>query len=248
MLEVRRYRKRLEHLINQWTEYRSLVLNRMGAPNLKNEEEKRFLNLKGKVAEDLTNLTSWLQPSLTQEVQGHLRGITSLMGRYPTLFTSGPLDEQNRTEFERSWHDHFLFFNRLKGIRPDTHGRDPRNMAVATQAYIPPVGQKVHKRSAGAHFITIFLRILFLIFVIFILVKYVPWQRLSEPTTSTTPNPGGMQGFILTAGDRVKAVMAGVHLPAFLNPVVEAYGSEVTTILVAVFLLIVAYFIFGRMK
>ena len=103
MLEVRRYRKRLEHLINEWTEYRSLVLNRMGAPNLKNEEEKRFLNLKGKVAEDLTNLTSWLQPSLSQEVQGHLRGITSLMGRYPTLFTSGPLDEQNRADFERSW-------------------------------------------------------------------------------------------------------------------------------------------------
>jgi hypothetical protein len=35
MLEVRRYRKRLDHLINEWTEYRSLVLNRMGAPNLK---------------------------------------------------------------------------------------------------------------------------------------------------------------------------------------------------------------------
>ena len=248
MLEVRRYRKRLEHLINEWTEYRSLVLNRMGAPNLKNEEEKRFLNLKGKVAEDLTNLTSWLQPSLSQEVQGHLRGITSLMGRYPTLFTSGPLDEQNRADFERSWHDHFLFFNRLKGIRPDPHARDPRNMAAATQVYIPPSGQKVHKRSAGAHFLTVFLRLLFLIFIIFLLIKYGPWERFNEPTSSKTPNPGGMQGFLINAGDRVKAVIAGVHLPAFLNPVVEAYGSEVTTILVAVFLLIVAYFIFGRMK
>src|SRR5262245_19423145 len=248
MLEVHRYRKRLEHLISEWTEYRSLVLNRMGAPNLKNEEEKRFLNLKGKVAEDLTNMTSWLAPSLSQEVQGHLRGITSLMSRYPTLFTSGPLDEQNRAEFERSWHDHFLFFNRLKGIRPDRHGREPRNMAAATQAYIPPTGQKVHKRSAGAHFLTVFLRLLFLIFIIFLLMKYVPWQRFKDPTTSTTPNPGGVQGFLITAGDRVKAVLAGVHLPTFLNPVVEAYGTEVTTILVAVFLLIIAYFIFGRMK
>jgi hypothetical protein len=248
MLEVHRYRKRLEHLINEWTEYRSLVLNRMGAPNLKNEEEKRFLTLKGKVAEDLTSLSSWLQPSLAQEVQGHLRGITSLLGRYPTLFTSGPLDEQNRADFERSWHDHFLFFNRLKGIRPDPHGMEPRSLAGASQAYIPPVGQKVHKRSAGAHFITVFLRLLFLIFIIFLLVRYVPWGRLREPTTSNTPNQGGVEGFLTMAGDRVKAVLAGVHLPAFLNPVVEAYGSEVTTILVAVFLLIVAYFIFGRMK
>jgi len=248
MLEVRRYRKRLEHLINEWTEYRSLVLNRMGAPNLKNEEEKRFLNLKGKVAEDLTSLTLLLNPSLSQEVQGHLRGITSLMSRYPTLFTSGPLDEQNRAEFERSWHDHFLFFNRLKGIKPDSHARDPRNLAAAGQAYIPPTTHKVHRRSPGARFVTVFLRILFLIFIIFLLVKYVPWQRLGEPTTSSTPNPGGVQGFLITAGDRTKAMLAGVHLPAFLNPVVEAYGSEVTTILVAVFLLIVAYFIFGRMK
>jgi hypothetical protein len=248
MLEVRRYRKRLGDLINKWTEYRSLVLNRMGAPNLKNEEEKRFLNLKGKVAEDLTNLTLWLQPSLSQEVQGHLRGITSLMGRYPTLFTSGPLDEQNRAEFERSWHDHFLFFNRLKGIRPDPHARDPRSMAGPTQTYNPPVGHTVHKRSAGAHFITVFLRIVFLIFIIFLLMKYVPWQRFKEPTTSSTPNPGGVQGFLVDVGDRMKAVIAGVHLPAFLNPVVEAYGTEVTTILVAVFLLIIAYFIFGRMK
>ncbi|HYV51508.1 MAG TPA: hypothetical protein VE910_06355, partial [Dongiaceae bacterium] len=161
---------------------------------------------------------------------------------------AGPLDEQNRAEFERSWHDHFLFFNRLKGIRPDPHARDPRNLALATQTYIPPTGQKVHKRSAGAHFTTVFLRILFLILIVFLLIKYVPWQRLKEPTTSSTPNPGGVEGFLMTAGDRVKAMLSGVHLPAFLNPVVEAYGTEVTTILVAVFLLIVAYFIFGRMK
>jgi len=248
MLEVRRYRKRLEHLISEWTEYRSLVLNRMGAPNLKNEEEKRFLNLKGRVAEDLTSLTLLLNPSLTQEVTGHLRGINSLMSHYPTLFTSGPLDEQNRAEFERSWHDHFLFFNRLKGIKPDPHAREPRNLAAASQSYIPPTGQKVHRRSGGARFVTVFLRLLFLIFIVFLLVKYVPWSRLKEPTDSSTPNPGGVQGFLTTAGDRTKALLAGVHLPAFLNPVVEAYGSEVTTILVAVFLLIVAYFIFGRMK
>ena len=248
MFEVQRYRKRLDHLINQWTTYRSLVLNRMGAPDLRNEEEKRFLNLKGHVVEDMTGLGLWLPPAMGQEVQAHQRGITSLMGRYPTLFTDRPLDEQNRTEFERSWHDHFLFFNRLKGIKPDRHGREPQALAAASQVYIPPTGQKVHKRSAGARFVTVFLRLLFLIFIVFLLVKYVPWQRLGEPTTSTTPNPGGVEGFLITAGDRVKAMMAGITLPTFLNPVTSAYGTEVTIILIAFFLLIIAYFIFGRMK
>jgi len=248
MFEAQRYRKRLQHLIDQWTVYRSLCLNRMGAPDLRNEEEKRFLSLKGHIAEDLTGLSLWLQPSLAQEVQGHQRGITALMGRYPTLFTNGPLDEQNRTEFERSWHDHFLFFNRLKGIKPDPHARDPRNLAAASQVYIPPTGQKVHKRSAGARFITVFIRLMFIILVVYMLVRYVPWQRLREPTTSTEPNPGGVEGVLMTVGDRVKALLSGMQLPDFLDPVVAAYGSEVTTILLAAFLLIVAYFIFGRMK
>lgn len=248
MFEVQRYRKRLDHLISQWTVYRSLVLNRMGAPDLRNEEEKRFLNLKGHVAESLTGLTLWLPPALAQEIQGHQRGITSLMGRYPTLFTDRPLDEQNRTEFERSWHDHFLFFNRLKGIKPDRHGREPRALAAASQVYIPPTGQTVHKRSGGARFVTVSLRLLFIVLLVFILVRYVPWERLREPTTSTTPNPGGVQGFLMTVGDRVKAVLAGISLPDFLDPVVAAYGSEVAVILLAFFLLIIAYFIFGRMK
>lgn len=248
MFEVQRYRKHLDHLINRWTTYRSLVLNRMGAADLRNEEEKRFLSLKGHVVEDLTGLGLWLPPAMAQEVQGHQRGITSLMGRYPTLFTDRPLDEENRTEFERSWHDHFLFFNRLKGIKPDRHGREPHALAAASQVYIPPTGQKVHKRSAGARFVTVFLRLLFLIFVVFLLVQYVPWQRLTEPTTSTTPNPGGVEGFLMTAGDRVKAMLAGITLPTFMNPVTSAYGPEVTIILIAFFLLILAYFIFGRMK
>jgi hypothetical protein len=248
MFEAQRYRRRLQQLIDKWTEYRSLVLNRMGAPNLQNEEEKRFLNLKGKIAEDLTGLSLSLQPSLAQEVQGHMRGITQLMGRYPTLFTDGPLDEQNRAEFERSWHDHFLFFNRLKGIRPDPHARDPRALAAATQVYIPPTGQKVHRGSGGAHFVTVFLRLLFVIFIVFLLIRYVPWNRLSTPTSATGPKAEGVAGFLTQAGDRTKALLAGVHLPGFLSPVVEAYGTEVTTILVAVFLIVVAYFIFGRMR
>ena len=248
MFVVQRYRRRLQKLIDKWAEYRSLVLNRMGASNLQNEEEKRFLNLKGKIAEDLTGLSLTLQPSLAQEVQGHLRGITQLMGRYPTLFTDGPLDEQNRAEFERSWHDHFLFFNRLKGIHPDPHARDPRALAAASQVYIPPTGQQGHQRSGGARFVVVFLRLLFVIFIVFVLLRYVPWNRLGTPTSTTSAKAGGLEGFLLQAGDRTKAMLAGVHLPGFLSPVVEAYGSEVTTILVAVFLIVVAYFIFGRMR
>ena len=60
MLTAYRYRARLEKLIRQWTDYRGLVLTRMGAADVKPGEERNFLTLKGQIAEGLAALTAKL--------------------------------------------------------------------------------------------------------------------------------------------------------------------------------------------
>ena len=247
MFIVRRYRKRLDQLVEKWTEYRGLVINRMGAPDLKGEEEKHFLKLKGKVAEDLTSLSLWLSPNLAQEVQAHLRGINQLLGRYPTLFSDRPLDEQLRADFERDWHDHFLFFNRLKGIKPEPKPRSMRATALGTTSFT--TAEAVRKPSGATRLATVIARLLFLLVLGALFVRFIPWERLHDGSGTGAGN--GLRRFLIVVGDRVKETFSGaqpIHLGGLLDPVVEAYGSEITTILVAVFLLVVGYFIFGRMK
>lgn len=247
MFVGRRYRIKLDQLLEKWTEYRGLVINRMGAPDLKGEEEKHFLKLKGKVAEDMTSLSMLTSPNLNQEVQSHLRGISQLMGRYPTLFADRPLDEQLRADFERDWHDHFLFLNRLKGIKPELKARSSRAAAAGTGTFTPV--ETARKPSGGARMVTVILRLLFLLFLAVLVIRFIPWAELKGGTGGT---PGdNFRRFLIAIGDRVKDAFSGTHpisLGGLLDPVVEAYGSEVTLILVAAILLFVGYLIFGRMK
>jgi hypothetical protein len=244
MFVAQRYRKRLERLIDQWTRYRAVVLNRMGAPDLTPEEEKGFLRLKGKVAEDMTALTHWLSPGLGHEVQSHIRGIHQLLGRYPSLFADRPLDDTLRGEFERDWHDHFLFFHRLKGIKPTDEAKAARPAAMRGEAF--SAVETVHRASGGTRFITVTLRLFFIAVIAALVIRILPWEILRGG-----PAAGGLRGFIIASGDRVKDTFTGVRPPSLggvLDPVVEAYGSEVTIILLGGLFLVAGYFIFVRMK
>jgi hypothetical protein len=231
----------MDHLIKQWTEYRRLALTRLGAGDVMASEERAFLQIKGKIAEGLAALSMELGQAAAQEAQVHLRAISDLLGRFPTLYADHPLDAGARENFEHNWHDHYLFFNKLKGMqsRPETRDRG-RNPALAP-------GRAIHTRSGGTRFGVVLLRLFLLVVVVYALVRFIPWHRLGAGSAEA----GGFKGFAAETWESVKLAIANFSIPSvgkIFSPAVEEYGPEVTTIMLAVLFLALGYWIFIRMK
>jgi hypothetical protein len=243
MFEGYRDRSRLDRLIKDWTEYRRLALTRLGAGDVSAAEERRFLKLKGKIAESLASLSLDLGQNAAQEAQTHLRAIGDLLSRFPTLLADQPLDPQLKDGFERNWHDHYLFFNKLKGMR----GRSETQEARAAKGPAPDGVGSIHKRSGGARSGVVLLRFAIVVAVIWILVRFVPWHRLG----SISAEEGGLQAFASDAWGSVKEAVGSFSASSIggvLKPAAEKYGPEATTVMVAVLLIALGYWIFIRMK
>lgn len=237
-----RSRSRMDSLIKQWTEYRRLALTRLGAGDVRSTEERDFLQIKGRIAEGLAALSMDLGQAAAQEVQIHLRAISDLLGRFPSLYADHPLDADARENFEHNWHDHYLFFNKLKGIQSHQETRESGRKAVSG-------AQTIHRRSGGVRFGIVLLRLFMLVVAVYALVRFIPWHRLGSG--SAEAGAGGLKGFVSEAWTSVKLAVTHLSLPSlgkFFGPTVEKYGPEVTTILLAVLFLALGYWIFIRMK
>lgn len=242
MMSGRRYRSRLDKLIRQWTDYRGLVVTRLGAGDTNAAEERRFLDLKGRIAEGLASLTGHLGQSVAQDANTHLRAMNSLLNRYPTLYADQPLDPAAREDFDREWHDHFLFFNKLKGMDPDP-APEPR---PGTGYLAGPGTASIHKRSSGTRVAAIGFRLLVLVGVVWALVRFVPWRRFLQGG-GTASGSQGLGVFSSEAWTSVKQTVAHAG-SGLLGPAVEKYGPETTMVLLALLLLIAGYWLFIRMK
>jgi len=242
MLAGYRYKSRLEKLIGQWTDYHAMVLSRLGSPDVSPGEERRFLGLKGQIAEGLASLTSQLGPTTIQDAHAHLRAMNNLLNRYPSLYADAALAGEPRADFEREWHDHFLFFNKLKGMQPQAAAPEARPggfMGV-------PAQDTIHRRTGGAQFASIILRLLVVVGLVWAVVRFVPWYRLTRGSTPEAA-PGSIQAYAIRAVETVKLAVSNLN-GGILEPVVARYGPEVTTVLVALLLLAFGYWIFIRMK
>jgi len=242
MMSGRRYRSRLDKLIRQWTDYRGLVVTRLGVGDTNATEERRFLDLKGQIAEALASLTGQLGQAAAQDAHNHIRAMNSLLNRYPTLYADQPLDPKAREEFDREWHDHFLFFNKLKGMDPQP-APDPR----------PGVGllagtgtATVHRRSSGTRTATIVARVLVLVAVGWVLVRFVPWRRFLDGG-GTASGAKDLGSFSAEAWTSVKQTFAHAG-SGILDPAIQKYGPEATMVLLALLLLAAGYWLFIRMK
>ena len=236
MFGTYRYKSRLEKLIRQWTDYRGLILTRLGTGEVDAAEERNFLKLKGHIAEALASLTGKLSPSVAQDSHAHLRAMNSLLNRFPTLYADEPLSANVRGEFEREWHDHFLFFNKLKGMGSEPEATDRR------QGYPAPESKKIHRRSGGARFSTIMVRLIVLVAAVWAIVMFVPWHLVRGMDAD-----GGIKGMASQSWDAIKATFSGMS-GNILDPAVARWGSETTMVLVALFFIAIGYWIFIRMK
>ncbi len=239
-----RYKARLEKLIRQWTDYRGLVLTRMGSSDVKPSEERNFLTLKGQIAEDLAALTGKLNQATAQDANSHLRAMNSLLNRYPTLYADDSLESKHREDFEREWHDHFLFFNKLKGMQEQAEAPDERSRAITSHA----AGEVHHGTTGGARMPVVLMRIGLLVVIGFALVRFIPWNMLTRDYPKG--GSGGAGGFFAGVWASIKTTLAGISTEGvgFLEPVASQYGAEATLILVAVLLIGLGYFIFARMR
>jgi hypothetical protein len=246
MLSAYRYKARLEKLIRQWTEYRGLVLTRMGSGDVKPTEERNFLTLKGQIAEALAVLTGRLNQATAQDANTHLRAMNSLLNRYPTLYADSSLKGKEREEFEREWHDHFLFFNKLKGMQDQAESPDERSRTITTSQV---AGEGLHGTTGGTRMSVLLLRIGLLVVIGLALVRFVPWNLMAGGYQKTGCG-GGVGGFFAGVWASIKNTFANMSTGGVgvLEPVASQYGAEVTLILVAVLLIGLGYFIFVRMR
>lgn len=242
MMSGRRYRSRLDKLIRQWTDYRGLVVARLGVGDANATEERRFLDLKGQIAEALASLTGQLGQAAAQDAHNHIRAMNSLLNRYPTLYADQPLDPKAREDFDREWHDHFLFFNKLKGMDPQSEP-EPRPGA----GYLAGAGTAtIHRRSSGTRMATITLRLLVLVAMVWALVRFVPWRRFLEGG-GTGSGAKSLGVFSSEAWTSVRQTV-GHAGSGILDPAVQKYGPEATMVLLALLLLAAGYWLFIRMK
>lgn len=237
-----RYRNRLEKIIGQWTEYRQMVLMRMGADDLKPPEERKFLKLKGKLVEELAGTSDQLGFDTAHEAQAHVRAIANLLNRFPSLYADTPLDGETRGDFEREWHSHFLFLNKLKGLdAASATDRDSRASAAAA-------AQAATKKSSGRRVVRALLRFTVLVAVGGVVIYFVPWGRLIPEQQRAKLNVHEVPSLLGSLLESISTSTRSLAGGGPLSAVERQYGPEVSTVLVALLLLAVGYWIFFRTK
>lgn len=105
----------LRRLLAEWMEFGDMMKN--PGEDGGAEEEKNFLRLKGRMASRLAWLAT-LEPS--GKVEGFpetLAAMTELLGRYRSIAPESGKKATSKDDFERLWHEYFIFLSQLRGVR-----------------------------------------------------------------------------------------------------------------------------------
>ncbi len=240
MLARYRHRNRLRRVIEDWIRYRAVVSARVGATDVTPDEEHRFLSLKGRIVENLATLgREFSAQGPQQDVHNNLRAMTEFLGRRMSLAAGEVLSDRDREEFEREWHRFFLFLNRVKGLAPEP--RRQTGMTAPVKPVSPPRARPAMPAGVG-WFVRFVLRLALIVVALWVLVTIIPWERVTGGRLS-----GGLHG----SWDSARETVAGFRFPTLggvFEPVVARYGPEVTSIMLAVLLVGLGYWLFVRMK
>ena len=105
----------LERLIRNWERYRELVVTALGSPEASARHEKSFLGLKAELAAQIQRLGDMLPRSMAYESSQSVEVMADLMKRHVTLRTHDMGEQWELQDFENTWHQYFIFLNRLRG-------------------------------------------------------------------------------------------------------------------------------------
>jgi len=118
----------LERLIRNWERYRELVVTALGSPETSARHEKSFLGLKAELAAQIQRLGDMLPRSMAYESSQSVEVMADLMKRHVTLCTYDMGEQWELQDFENTWHQYFIFLNRLRGT--DLHSGNPDAIPV----------------------------------------------------------------------------------------------------------------------
>jgi hypothetical protein len=232
---------RLRELIRSWVEFREIVLKSLGANDVSSEQEERFLRVKARVASRLPSLSISEFGSLGGESQREVGLMTDLLNRYRTLKLEAPPGQREREEFDRSWHQHFIFLNKMRGAPRTPERVHSRRAGVAAPTGMPR--HRIRRRVPGAGLLGFVVKLGIFAAVIYLLGRAfgIRWDEGGR-FVAEKPQTLGAAGQNVVGG--LHSIWGGVV--NIFDPVVMAYGPAVTIVLGVVFLLAVGYWVFIR--
>jgi hypothetical protein len=240
MLENARHRRQLNRLIEHWIDFREIVTNPKSAKGSPQGRERRFLDLKGRIAEFLSLSTETYPGGMAQEAAINQKHMLDLMNRFQSL----PEGDGTRdiSAFERDWQRSFLFLNQLKGA----------HLSSRKKSFRAPVSAPSSRRNPLAAFLNFWLIKFILVMAVIVvalwtLASLLPWERMG-----LNPDLSGLRRAADSTVDRVRDAdgPGGIveFTRNFFSPVVAQYGTEVSIFLVTVLLLAVGYLFFIRSR
>lgn len=249
MFAGRKHHADLKKIIEQWVEFRDLVQSHLGDEGVTQVLERRFLDLKGQIAERLARIGDGLPSHHVAEAAGTQKGMLEFMNAYPSLRDGGAPTVEQRDGFERQWQRYYLSLSQLKGLKVAGH--------KPTAHRAPIMGPPRHRHSRmdrffGNWFVKLVVTVAVLVGALYALALILPWDRIGwRPDLAGVP---GAAGSAVESGARFVERGAGGmggffgRITGFFSPVVAQYGPEATAIMCTVLLLAFGYWAFIRMR
>ncbi|MBM3285856.1 MAG: hypothetical protein FJY88_00675 [Candidatus Eisenbacteria bacterium] len=242
MLESCRHWWRLRNLIRSWIEFREIVTKSLGSAEVSAEREDRFLKVKAGIASQLPHILGEAGPGpIAQESQRQVTMMTDLLNRYRTLRSDSAPSAREAEDFERVWHQHFIYLNKLKGTVRRREAAAGLRGTHAVPSGLPR--HKIHRRVPGLGLLSFIVRLGIIALVIYLLGRAfgIRWDASGRFVAQPPTTVGGVGGNV--AGG-IHSIWSGVL--GLMSPVVALYGGSLTIILVVVLLLALGYWIFIR--
>jgi hypothetical protein len=112
--------QQLERLIRNWERYREKVTTALAAEQSSERDERDFLRLKAELAAQIQWLSETLPRSMAYETHQGADVMADLVRRHVTLCAYDMDQRWELRDFENTWHQHFIYLNRLRGTELGT--------------------------------------------------------------------------------------------------------------------------------
>ncbi len=238
MFDTWRSKWRLRALTECWLRYRELVIQSLKSEYSTPEQENDFLRLKARLAAKLQSLEESLPASAGEESSREIAQITDLLKRHTSPRFKGSGEPWDLEEFDRNWHEHFIFLSKLKGMRLVEERARPKRRGAAV-----PTG--IEKRWLPSSLslrrpIRFALHAALVVLIIYLLGSALG-VRTGEGGRFIVDNPGSFGNAVQNVLNALASLWSGIF-----GPIAATYGVLGTVMLLAVFLLAVGYWVHLR--
>ena len=241
MFESFRATQRYHKLIRSWIAYRDMVQRFDGAKGVTDDHEKRFLKLKARIAALLPIVEGRAPGSMEREAQRRVMLMTDLLNRHRSLRREEPPNEIERDEFTKTWHEHYIFLNQLKGVPVVREQRIKQKPPQEAPSGMPT--RKLRRSTPGSWFLGFVLRVGVVAVAVWLVGKALGF-RWGQESGFAFEDPISLSGL----GENVMATLRslGTGIFNFMQPVTSSYGLESTIALVGVLSIALGYLVFIR--